>query len=82
MWTSIKLLLLACHSNAISLSVLIYIRSGLIEIIRIANSAEPDQTASKKQSDLGQHCLSVPFWQATTVGFGIVVQTTVNCKVS
>ena len=27
----------------------------------------------KNQSDLGQHCLSVPFWQATTVGFGIVV---------
>ena len=28
----------------------------------IANREDPDQTASKKQSDLGLHCLSRPFF--------------------
>ena len=31
--------------------------------IRIANREDPDQTALQKQSDLGLHCLSRPFWQ-------------------
>ena len=30
-------------------------------LVRIANSADPDSL--KKQSDLGLHCLSRPFWQ-------------------
>ena len=29
--------------------------------VKIANSADPDQTASSKQSDLGLHCLSCHF---------------------
>ena len=41
--------------------------------VRIENREDPDQTASsgvlllQKQSDLGVHCLSRPFWQATGV---------------
>ena len=36
--------------------------------VRIANWEGPDQTASiQKQSDLGLHCLSRPFWQTTSV---------------
>ena len=31
-------------------------------LVRIANREDPDQTASGKQSDLGLHCLSKPFW--------------------
>ena len=31
--------------------------------VRIANREDPDQTAS----DLGMHCLSMLFWQATSV---------------
>ena len=34
-------------------------------LARIANRKDPDQTAS--ESDLGLHCLSRPFWQATKV---------------
>ena len=30
----------------------------------IANSEDPDQTASSEQSDLGLHCLYRPFCQA------------------
>ena len=33
-------------------------------LVRIANNEDPDQTASE---DLGLHCLSRPFWQATSV---------------
>ena len=33
-------------------------------LFRIANREDPDQTAS---SDLGLHCLSSSFWQATSV---------------
>ena len=33
-------------------------------LVRIANREDRDQ----KQSDLGLCCLSVPFWQATSVG--------------
>ena len=32
-------------------------------LVRIAKREDPDQTAS----DLGLHCLSCPFWQATDV---------------
>ena len=52
----------------------------LIKLSELANSADPDQTASKKQSDLGQHCLSVPLWQSTRVQN--CCTSTVNCKVS
>ena len=31
-----------------------------------SKQGDPDQTASQ-QSDLGLHCLSMPFWQATSV---------------
>ena len=33
-------------------------------VVGIADSEDPDQTDS---SDLGLHCLSRPFWQATNV---------------
>ena len=33
----------------------------------IANREDPDQTASKQQSDLGLFCLSRFFWQTATV---------------
>ena len=36
-------------------------------LVRIANRTGPDQTVSKKQSDLGLLCLTMPFWQATSV---------------
>ena len=42
-------------------------------LFRIANSENPDQTASsvfmllQKQSDLGLHCMPRPLWQATSV---------------
>ena len=37
-------------------------------LVRIANREDPDQTASfQKQSDLGLHCLSRHFLQATNV---------------
>ena len=36
-------------------------------LARIANGEDPDQTASEAQSDLGLHCLSRSFWQATRV---------------
>ena len=36
-------------------------------LVRVANREDPDQTASKKQSDLGLRCLSRPFWQGTSV---------------
>ena len=38
-------------------------------LVRIVNREDPDQTALdfKKQSDLGLHCLSRPFLQATSV---------------
>ena len=35
--------------------------------IRIANREDPDQTASEKQPDLGQRCLSRHFCWATSV---------------
>ena len=35
--------------------------------IRIANREDPDQTASEKQPDLGQRCLSRHFCRATSV---------------
>ena len=35
-------------------------------LARIANREDPDQTALE-QSDLGLHCLSRSFWQATSV---------------
>ena len=35
-------------------------------LVRIANREDPDQTAFQKQSDLGLHCLSMRFWQATS----------------
>ena len=34
-------------------------------LVRIANSEDPDQTASKKQSDLGLQCLLRPYMQVT-----------------
>ena len=34
-------------------------------LVRIANMDGPDQTAS--ESDLGVHCMSRPFWQATSI---------------
>ena len=41
------------------------IRAGIHKIpARIANREDPDQTAS---SDLGLHCLSRPFGQATSI---------------
>ena len=44
------------------------IKAGINKmLVRIANRKEPVQTASSKQSDLGLHCLSSPFWQATLV---------------
>ena len=34
---------------------------------KVANREDPDQTAAlQMQSDLGLHCLSSPFWQATS----------------
>ena len=33
-------------------------------ISEMANSADPDQTAPKEQSDLRMHCLDMPFFQA------------------
>ena len=44
-------------------------RAGNHKIVRIENREDPDQTASKKQSDQGLHCLSRQFWQATSVQF-------------
>ena len=39
-------------------------RAGIYKmLVRIANREDPDQTAS----DLGLHCLSMLFWQATSV---------------
>ena len=35
--------------------------------IRIANREDTDQTASLEQSDLGLHCFSMPFLQATSI---------------
>ena len=35
--------------------------------VLIANREDPDQTVLQKQSDLGPHCFSMPFWQATSV---------------
>ena len=31
--------------------------------IRMVNSVDPDQTAPEKQSDVGLHCLHMPFCQ-------------------
>ena len=35
-------------------------------LLRIANREDHNQTASLEQSDLGLHCLSRPFWKATS----------------
>ena len=35
-------------------------------LVSMVNREDPDQTASKKQSDLGLCCLSRPFGQATS----------------
>ena len=44
-------------------------------LIRLANSEDPDQTAS----DLGLHCLSRPFCQATSfLNFGLF---TICCRI-
>ena len=42
-------------------------------LVRIANREDPDQTASsdEKQSDMGLHCLSMPFLQTTLIVFKI-----------
>ena len=43
---------------------MVVIRAGINKmLVRIANREDPDQT----QSDLGLHCLSRPFWLATSV---------------
>ena len=36
-------------------------------LVRIANRDDVIRLLLKKQSDLGLHCLSRPFWQATCV---------------
>ena len=44
---------------------LFIIRAGIHKmLLRTANREDPDQTAS---SDLSLHCLSQPFWQATSL---------------
>ena len=49
---------------------MLIIRAGTHKThVRIANREDPDQTADEEaviQSDLGLHCLSRPFWQATS----------------
>ena len=35
-------------------------------LLRMANREDPDDIALQKQSDLGLHGLSRPFWQATS----------------
>ena len=55
-----------------SIKMLVY-RAGLPKIlVRISNREDPDQTASSEavwQSDLGLHCMSRPFWQASVQNF-------------
>ena len=47
---------------------MLVITTGIHKIfVRTANREDPDQTASKKQSDLGLHCLSRPFLEATSI---------------
>ena len=47
---------------------MLVIRAGIYKVlVRIANREDPDQTASQKQYNGGLHCLSRPFWQATSV---------------
>ena len=42
---------------------MLFIKAGVCKILfRIANRENPDQTALQKQSDLGLHCLSGPYW--------------------
>ena len=36
-------------------------------LVRVANREDPVRLLLQKQSDLGLHCLSRPFWQATSV---------------
>ena len=36
-------------------------------LARIANREDPDKLLLPKQSDLGLHCISRPFWQATGI---------------
>ena len=46
-------------------NTMLVISAGTHEmLVRIVNREDPDQTALdfKKQSDLGLHCLSLPFW--------------------
>ena len=44
-------------------------------LVVIANREDHDQTTSEKQSDLGLHCLSAPFWQAISVrNFSIFIK--------
>ena len=48
-------------------------------LVRITNRENPDQTASSEE-DLGLHCLSWPFWQATSVQNFITFTVTVNVQ--
>ena len=55
-----------------------------IMLVRMENKEDTDQTASsevQKQSDIGLHCLSSPFWQALNVPnfrtFTIIIQIAV-----
>ena len=51
------------HKLLVSSDKMLIYRAGIHKLlVRTANREGPDQTASQ-----GQHCLSRPFWQASTV---------------
>ena len=44
------------------------IRAGIYKICgRIANAEDPVHTVSSEAVGLGLHCMSVPFWQVTSI---------------
>ena len=53
-------------------------------LVRIANREDPDRTASEDslKSDLGLHCLSRSFWQATSVQNFRIFKHIVNFMIS
>ena len=48
---------------------MLIIRAGIYKmLVRIANSEDLDRLLLQKQCNLGLHCFSRPFWQASSVG--------------
>ena len=47
-------------------------------LVRIANREDPDRTVFfSEASDMGLHCLTRPFWRATSVG-NFTTSTVIN----